>query len=939
MEKLLCLLSICSALSLCAQSPKVVSLERRLLDNGAIISRNNSTGTPSFIRFTGATPLQIAGASLSEKASIFFEAYGEIYKMQDMGAQLFLRKTITDATGGTHLMYGQTYQGIPVFGSDFRLHFNARNELTAVNGVVVPGIATIVVPVISAEKAAEITLEKAAATYPEFQEDWVVLKTSLSIFRKGLVQGLEGNNHLVYEITVFNGRLREFLYVDAANGNIVEQFPGTCEALYRRLYVGNSNNQIWQEGDPFPGSLTTWQQNELNATEDVYNFFKSVFGHTSYDDGDAEMKVVHAPSSLSCPSAMWNGFVVNVCDQVGTDDLMAHEWGHAYTEFTNNLLYAWQTGALNESYSDIWGETIDLLSPDGNDNVPRTGCSSSQLRWQLGEAATGFGTSVRDLWNPTCKLHPGKVTDTEYTCSSGVHVNSGVSNHSYALLTDGGTYNGQTITGLGLTKAAHIYWQVQTAYLTNTSNYMVMADALETACADLIGTDLEGLTISSIPLGPSGQIITADDCLEVVKVNNAVQFRTHPNTQPEPGCNFGSLLGQAPPNLCGTGAAQSSHFFDNFESGLGNWTITQIPSNPGNWTSRQWVIDASPPGGHSGSVVYCNTPDPSYCNPAGDENGIVRMQSPVISIPGGVTAPVKMTFDQYISMDPGYDGGNLKYRLNGGAWTIVPSAAFTYNAYIYAALITNGSDSPLAGQPGFSAADPGTVTGTWGQSQLNLANIGVLPGSNIEFRFELGTNSCIGWDGWYIDNVHVYTCELLLPVELLSFGATASVRSVSLEWATATESQNAGFELQRSTSVANGFEKIAFVPSNSYGGGGSKYHFTDVVVQPGQTYYYRLRQLDIDGRERFSPVVSAKLPAETQLLLQPNPAGDFLDIHITGNVSPEMDVQLFDMRGATLFATKANGAYRLDLAGIVPGVYLVKVMVGGRLFLERFVKH
>ena len=41
---------------------------------------------------------------------------------------------------------------------------------------------------------------------------------------------------------------------------------------------------------------------------------------------------------------------------------MAHEWGHAYTEYTSGLIYQYQSGALNESYSDVWGETLDLVN-------------------------------------------------------------------------------------------------------------------------------------------------------------------------------------------------------------------------------------------------------------------------------------------------------------------------------------------------------------------------------------------------------------------------------------------------------------------------------------------------------------------------------------------------------------------------------------------------
>ena len=75
------------------------------------------------------------------------------------------------------------------------------------------------------------------------------------------------------------------------------------------------------------------------------------------------------------------------------------------------------------------------------------------------------------MWNPTCYGDPGKVSDAEYKCdrpsdAGGVHSNSGVPNHAYALLVDGGTFNGQTVTGIGLDKAAAIYWRAQTAYLT-----------------------------------------------------------------------------------------------------------------------------------------------------------------------------------------------------------------------------------------------------------------------------------------------------------------------------------------------------------------------------------------------------------------------------------------------------------------------------------------
>ena len=87
-----------------------------------------------------------------------------------------------------------------------------------------------------------------------------------------------------------------------------------------------------------------------------------------------------------------------------------------------------------------------------------SGTAENSYRWLQGEDATAFGSAIRDLWAPTCKSDPGKVTDGEYQCTTGdgggVHTNSGVPNHGYALLVDGGTYNGHTVAPIGFVKAA-----------------------------------------------------------------------------------------------------------------------------------------------------------------------------------------------------------------------------------------------------------------------------------------------------------------------------------------------------------------------------------------------------------------------------------------------------------------------------------------------------
>ena len=126
---------------------------------------------------------------------------------------------------------------------------------------------------------------------------------------------------------------------------------------------------------------------------------------------------------------------------------------------------------------------------------------ADSYRWLIGEKSPAFGGAIRDMWNPTCYGDPGKVTDAEYNCdpnlddSGGVHSNSGVPNHAYALLVDGGSFNGQTVAGIGLDKAANIWWRAQDSYLTPSSDFTAAADAFEASCADLVGAPINKLSV------------------------------------------------------------------------------------------------------------------------------------------------------------------------------------------------------------------------------------------------------------------------------------------------------------------------------------------------------------------------------------------------------------------------------------------------------------
>lgn len=729
----------------------------------ATITVNENFGTPEFVKFPLNNSLKVKGETPYEKALNFLETNKSVYNIDAPKNKLVLKKEETDTYGLKNVLVQQEYNGVPVYDGKLRFHFNAQERLTSVNGNYIPNIKLDATPTLSEGEANALAMEAIASQNINYSGTALfVSKSTLYVFAKGLAQGFLGSKYLVYEVEVRNDKdVREFVFVNAHNGTIVEQFTGMAHALDRVVYEGNTGNTVWEEGDAFPGSLTIWQQNEVVASGHTYYFFENAFGYTSYDGADAQMRTINNDPNISCPNANWNGATANYCNGTATDDVIAHEWGHAYTGSTSGLIYQWQSGALNESFSDIWGETVDILNAyedADDDNSLRTGCGSSD-RWMIGEDATAFGGAIRDMWDPTCRNHPGKVTDGQYWCSTGdsggVHINSGIPNHAYALLVDGGNFNGQVVNGIGFTKAAHIFWRAQSQYLTATSDFASMADALEASATDLIGINLEGLSTTDVPAGPSGEMITAADVDAVIAAVLAVEMRINPDA-----CGFDTILAPIP-DLCDN-ATNDAIFFEDWETGMDGWLVEQAPINAATWEDRDWVVDNTLPKGRAGSAAFGTDPIIGDC--AGDlENGKITLTSPEITIPNFTEGTYELAFNHYIATETDYDGGNIKYKLDGGAWQLLGSAAFTANPY-NGALMLNGNDNPLRGEVAFHGADEGSLTSSWGTSVIDLSSLGVTANSTIQFRFELGTDGCNGRDGWYVDEVMLYNCQYSLSV-------------------------------------------------------------------------------------------------------------------------------------------------------------------------------
>ncbi len=198
----------------------------------------------------------------------------------------------------------------------------------------------------------------------------------LTVYRTGLARGIDGESYLTWQIEVGNGSdIREFFYVDAHSGKVVDRLAGIMDAMFRRAYDGHVLPTVPPSypGSPYLGGGRRLPDRRrpkpttcLIASKETYDFFFEAFGRDSFDGAGAIMDSIFN-RGYCCPNASWNGTFISFCTGLTTDDVTGHEWGHAYTQYTHGLIYAWQSGALNESYSDIWGETVDRIN--GRDDI------------------------------------------------------------------------------------------------------------------------------------------------------------------------------------------------------------------------------------------------------------------------------------------------------------------------------------------------------------------------------------------------------------------------------------------------------------------------------------------------------------------------------------------------------------------------------------------
>lgn len=449
-----------------------------------------------------------------------------------------LIKTETDAIGMTHDKYQMFYKNIPVEFSHYIVH-SKNGKIRSMNGENYNIINLNVQPSLSKESAFNNAKKKIGASnylsgisssdqamgYTGPNTELVVFPT-IPLINKAV--------RLAYKMDIYatDPLYRATVYIDAQTGELFFQnnkihhtnVGGSGPSLYEgnvnftadytgtnyRLRQTSSGSGIqtynlnngtnYTSAADFTSSSTAFTNTKGNqahyAAEQTHAYYLQKHNRNSFNNTGGIIKSYVSYSS-NYVNAFWNGSVMTYGDGNGTTygplitlDIVGHEITHGVTEYSANLVYQKESGALNESFSDIFGEEVEYFGKGSNN-------------WLMGSEIFLQGAgSIRSMSNPKQYSDPDCYGGTYWTnpnCSPsssndycGVHSNSGVQNKWFYLLVVGGSgtndlSNSYSVTGIGMDKSAAIAYRNLTVYLTSNSNFMDARNGAIQAATDLYG--------------------------------------------------------------------------------------------------------------------------------------------------------------------------------------------------------------------------------------------------------------------------------------------------------------------------------------------------------------------------------------------------------------------------------------------------------------------
>jgi Zn-dependent metalloprotease/subtilisin-like proprotein convertase family protein len=552
-------------------------------------------------------------------------------------------------------------------------------------------------------------------------------------------------------------RLREY-----SRGSGVETYNCQNGTSYATAVDFTDTDNLW--------NTTTNQDNAAYdahfGAEKTYDYFFLNHGRNSYNNTGGVLKsYIHYSTAYN--NAFWNGAVMTYGDGDGSTfspltelDICAHELTHGVTEYSSNLVYSYESGALNESFSDIFGVAVDFYA------------KPTLANWLIGDLTYTPSTpndALRYMNNPNLGGQPDTYLGTSWYTgpgdNGGVHYNSGVQNFWYYLLCVGGTgtndngfvYN---VGAIGMTKASKIAYRTNSFYLTSGSQYVDAGFYSIKSANDLYGNcsvetfavknawDAVGVAVASLNSNATASI-SGGSC-----VGNTLQFTAAGGTIYSWTGPNGFTSSIANPTIPAATLANNGVYTCIVTDGAGcsgTAKVTAALNAPptviatGGTTgcsggSAQLLATASVPG-QGGNVKSNTTPLALPDFPAAGVSSSVT-----ISGSSNANAVIAITLD---SLTHTYDG-DLKIELiapNGSVITLANSVGGSGRNFIRTRFVPTGTAIASGAAPFTGSFTPsqafssltGSANGTWSVRVTDQGSVDV--GTLWKWTLELPGNS------------------------------------------------------------------------------------------------------------------------------------------------------------------------------------------------------
>jgi Zn-dependent metalloprotease len=447
--------------------------------------------------------------------------------------KLSVTDALADSTGATHVRMRRSFEGLRVVGGDLVVHRSADGSFDGATQTLDREIAVDTEPAVTESTAVQradaskdvvpkLVVDALGSTpklawlvttagrqkdgTPSRLDTYVDAKSGAVLRTEQRIQTVDGDGDSLYGGTVplrltQSGSAYELKDPTRGNTYTTDMKNTTDSPLCEILGIGCKAGTLFTSPDTHfgTGANTSPESAAVDAqygTNATWDYYQNTFGRNGiFGTGAGSYNRVHYGSNYV--NAFWDGTRMTYGDGNGTTygpltslDVAGHEMTHGVTENTAALTYSGESGGLNESTSDIFGSMVEFSAANGQDPGDYLIGEQFDLAQHLGLRRMDDPASDGD--SLSCWSTNAKNVD--------VHFSSGIGNHFFYLLSEGSgaksiggvqhsstTCNGSSVTGIGRSAAADIWYRALTVYMTSGTNYAGARTATLNAARDLYG--------------------------------------------------------------------------------------------------------------------------------------------------------------------------------------------------------------------------------------------------------------------------------------------------------------------------------------------------------------------------------------------------------------------------------------------------------------------